>query len=256
MKINPVKSKKKFNTIILAAGKGTRIRGIQTDVPKPMVEIKGMVAIDFLIRKFKDVTDTFIICTGYKEDMLIGYLKTKFPLIKFKFVRQEEDELAEGPGKSVVLGLREAKQSLPTMIMFCDILFEDEISIEKDGLGLCNPIEGNLTFTPFAHSDYVYGTYKTQASIFNGHILNILKNKSEECRKDGWIGFAVCHKTRLLNDICEDLLSVIDIMKIDYSMDIMKLYVKDLSIKMLPIYVRRLYEFGTEDLLMGYRDEG
>ena len=52
--------------VILAGGKGTRMREMTEDLPKPMVPIGGMPVLDHLIKIFeKQGNFKFIICTGY-----------------------------------------------------------------------------------------------------------------------------------------------------------------------------------------------
>lgn len=228
---------KKFNTIILAAGKGTRVREYSGEKSKIMIQVRGVIGVDHFIEKFKSITDTFIICTGYRGYGLEVYIKNKHPDIKFRFVRQNEDELASGPGKSAILGLKACNPKLPTLIMFCDILIEDEFRVDLDGLGVCLPAKG----------DYVYGTYKTIVDIKNGYITKIVKNKDLARIQDGWTGFSIIQDTAALQNIADQLLETKDIMDIDYSMELITMY---LNIKkMRPIYLSKIYEFGTKETI-------
>jgi NDP-sugar pyrophosphorylase family protein len=230
--INPLKSKLKFNTIILAAGLGKRVREVNNGLPKPMIEIQGHTAIDLLIAKFKDITDTFIVCTGYKAEILESYLDNKFPHIPFLFVRQEESELAPGPGKSAILGVAAANPTLPTIILFCDIFFEDKFSVEKDGLGLCYPKYPNK---------YVYDTYKTRAILSKGLITEVIINPDKSVRKNGWNGMIIFHDTISLQQICRTVPNKF-IMNIDY-MELISPYIA--HHKVIPIYLSKMFEFGT-----------
>ena len=64
-----------INTVvILAGGKGTRMREETEFIPKPMVKIGGIPVLEHIINyisKFKNFE--FIICTGYKEEVIQEY---------------------------------------------------------------------------------------------------------------------------------------------------------------------------------------
>ena len=70
--------------VILAGGKGTRMREETEFIPKPMVRVGGIPVIEHLINyisKFKKFE--FIICTGYKEEVIQDYFTiNKYPNVK------------------------------------------------------------------------------------------------------------------------------------------------------------------------------
>lgn len=60
--------------VILAGGKGTRMREMTEDLPKPMVRVGGIPVIEHLINIFeKHGKFKFIICTGYLENLIFDY---------------------------------------------------------------------------------------------------------------------------------------------------------------------------------------
>jgi len=62
--------------VILAGGKGTRMREMTEDLPKPMVLIGGIPVIQHLINIFNFFGDfEFIICAGYKKEIIFNYFK-------------------------------------------------------------------------------------------------------------------------------------------------------------------------------------
>lgn len=62
--------------VILAGGKGTRMREMTEDLPKPMVSIGGIPVIQHLINIFNFFGDfEFIICAGYKKEIIFDYFK-------------------------------------------------------------------------------------------------------------------------------------------------------------------------------------
>lgn len=66
------------NAIILAAGRGSRLKHLTDDMPKALMTIKGEVLIERLIRQFqsKGVSNIYIV-TGYKHEQF-EYLKDIF----------------------------------------------------------------------------------------------------------------------------------------------------------------------------------
>lgn len=60
--------------VILAGGKGTRMREETEFIPKPMVKIGGMPVLEHIINYFSKFKNfEFIICTGYKEEVIQNY---------------------------------------------------------------------------------------------------------------------------------------------------------------------------------------
>jgi len=66
-----------MDLVILAAGKGTRLRPYTEKRPKPMVTVGGISILEHTIRNAEDFFDRVIVVTGYKaeeiEDFLEGF---------------------------------------------------------------------------------------------------------------------------------------------------------------------------------------
>ncbi|MDH3610463.1 MAG: nucleotidyltransferase family protein [Nitrosopumilus sp.] len=73
--------------VILAGGRGKRLRPITDYVPKPLVPINNVPIIDWQINYLKKFNvDEIIICTGYKTEMIQHFLSMKDNFnIKIKF---------------------------------------------------------------------------------------------------------------------------------------------------------------------------
>lgn len=68
----------KMKAIILAGGRGKRLRPITDYVPKPLVPLNNVPIIEWQIRYLKKFNvDEIIICTGYKTEMIEHFLDTK-----------------------------------------------------------------------------------------------------------------------------------------------------------------------------------
>ena len=67
-----------MKAIILAGGRGKRLRPVTDYVPKPLVPIKNIPIIEWQIRYLKKFgIDEIIISTGYKKEMIKNYLDAK-----------------------------------------------------------------------------------------------------------------------------------------------------------------------------------
>ena len=64
--------------VLLAGGKGTRMREMTEDLPKPMVRIGNIPVLDHLINIFNHFGEfEFIVCTGYLEEKIREYYKNR-----------------------------------------------------------------------------------------------------------------------------------------------------------------------------------
>lgn len=67
-----------MKAIILAGGRGKRLRPITDYVPKPLVPLNNIPIIDWQIKYLKNFKiDEIIICTGYKTEMIQHFLSMK-----------------------------------------------------------------------------------------------------------------------------------------------------------------------------------
>ena len=75
-----------MKVIILAGGKGKRLRPITDYVPKPLIPIKNISIIEWQIKYLKKFgISEIIICSGYKAKMIENYLNNKKLGIKITF---------------------------------------------------------------------------------------------------------------------------------------------------------------------------
>lgn len=75
-----------MKAIILAGGRGKRLRPITDYVPKPLVPIKNIPIIEWQLKYLKKFgIGEVIICTGYKQEMIENHLNMKDIGIKIKF---------------------------------------------------------------------------------------------------------------------------------------------------------------------------
>mgnify|MGYP003997069427 FL=1 len=70
-----------MKVVILAGGKGTRIREYSSKIPKPMIKINGIPIIVHIMKHYSNYGfDDFVIALGYKGSLIKKYFKkNKFP---------------------------------------------------------------------------------------------------------------------------------------------------------------------------------
>ena len=66
-----------LKTLILAGGKGTRIKEYTENIPKPLIEANGSPLFIHIIRNYEKYgVDFFVLLGGYKQEKLIKYLES------------------------------------------------------------------------------------------------------------------------------------------------------------------------------------
>ena len=75
-----------MKAVILAGGRGKRLRPITDYVPKPLIPIKNIPIIEWQIKYLKKFgISEVIICSGYKTEMIENYLNNKKMGVKIIF---------------------------------------------------------------------------------------------------------------------------------------------------------------------------
>ncbi|MCH9657380.1 nucleotidyltransferase family protein [archaeon] len=75
-----------MKAIILAGGRGKRLRPITDYVPKPLVPINNIPIIEWQIKYLKKFgINEVVICTGYKQEMIENHLSIKKTGVEIKF---------------------------------------------------------------------------------------------------------------------------------------------------------------------------
>jgi NDP-sugar pyrophosphorylase family protein len=98
-----------MKAIILAGGRGKRIKSITDFVPKPLISLDSIPIIEWQIRYLKKFgVKTIIICTGYKTEQIENFLKIKNNFgIKIIF---SKEKIPLGTGGAIKQAARHIKE--------------------------------------------------------------------------------------------------------------------------------------------------
>ena len=115
-----------MQAIILAAGIGRRLGKITRDIPKCMVPINGTPIIESAVKNLlKAGIEDIILVVGHGKEVLINFLKERFPKANFEFV-ENTDYSRTNNIYSLYLA-RDFFGRDDTVLLESDILFEFEV---------------------------------------------------------------------------------------------------------------------------------
>jgi UDP-N-acetylglucosamine diphosphorylase / glucose-1-phosphate thymidylyltransferase / UDP-N-acetylgalactosamine diphosphorylase / glucosamine-1-phosphate N-acetyltransferase / galactosamine-1-phosphate N-acetyltransferase len=108
--------------VILAAGRGTRMRELTADLPKPMIEVRGKPVVQYIVEGLRDAgVGKFLIIVGYRADVVQNFFGDG---AKFKIDIQYTTQVTQdGTGRVVDLARKFADQS-PFVLAYGDILVD------------------------------------------------------------------------------------------------------------------------------------
>lgn len=108
--------------VILAAGKGTRLKPLTDTCPKPLVKVGDKTLLDHIVGALPSSVDELIIVTGYLGHMIEEYCGKEFYGRKVTYIVQEEQN---GTAKALWL----CKDLIKGRFLF---LFADDIHGKED----------------------------------------------------------------------------------------------------------------------------
>jgi NDP-sugar pyrophosphorylase family protein len=108
--------------IILAAGKGTRLKPLTETLPKPLVKVCGQTLLDHIVLALPSAVKELIIVIGYRGDMIRDYCGDTFHGRPVTYLVQEE---INGPAQALWL----TKDLIKGRFLF---MFADDIHGKDD----------------------------------------------------------------------------------------------------------------------------
>lgn len=123
--------------VILAAGKGTRLRPLTEHTPKPLVKVAGKALLDHIIDALPSSIDEIIMVTGYLEEQLHDHFGEEYNGRKITYVHQKEQK---GTGHALWL----CKDLIKGRFLY---LFADDIHGKDDIARVTSYSRGMLALT-------------------------------------------------------------------------------------------------------------
>jgi NDP-sugar pyrophosphorylase family protein len=113
-----------MKAVILAAGKGTRMKELTNDLPKPMLKVQGMPILEHIVTGLKaSGIREFFIVTGWRAEAIEGYFGDGQRWgVKIQYGRQL---VQDGTGKAPELA-KEFVGASPFILTYGDILVKPE----------------------------------------------------------------------------------------------------------------------------------
>lgn len=119
-----------MKAIILAAGKGKRLRPLTFTMPKPLIKVAGKEILFWILENLPDIIDEIIIVVGYKGDVIKKHLGRGFRGKIISYVNQ-------GQLKGTAHALRRARSFIKSKEKFL-VLNGDDIYSKADLEKLCS----------------------------------------------------------------------------------------------------------------------
>jgi UDP-N-acetylglucosamine diphosphorylase / glucose-1-phosphate thymidylyltransferase / UDP-N-acetylgalactosamine diphosphorylase / glucosamine-1-phosphate N-acetyltransferase / galactosamine-1-phosphate N-acetyltransferase len=108
--------------VILAAGKGTRMRELTADLPKPMIKVRGKPVLQYIVEGLRDAgVRKFLIVVGYRADVVQDFFGdgSRYK-IEVQYTTQEKQD---GTGRVVDLA-KSFSGNAPFILAYGDILVD------------------------------------------------------------------------------------------------------------------------------------
>jgi dTDP-glucose pyrophosphorylase len=108
--------------VVLAAGRGTRMRELTADIPKPMIEVRGKPVLQHIVEGLRDAgIREFLVVVGYRANAVQNFFGdgSRYK-IAIQYVTQA---VQDGTGRVVDLS-RDFVGSFPFLLSYGDILVD------------------------------------------------------------------------------------------------------------------------------------
>jgi dTDP-glucose pyrophosphorylase len=109
-------------TVLLAAGRGTRMRDLTVDLPKPMIEVRGKAVLQHMVEGLRDAgVREFLIIVGYRAETVSNFFGDGS---RYKIqIQYATQAVQDGTGRVVDLA-RNFVATSPFVLSYGDILVD------------------------------------------------------------------------------------------------------------------------------------
>jgi len=153
-----------MQSVILAAGKGTRMGELTKDTPKPMLRVQGKPLLEHHLNFLPDAIDEVIFVIGYLGEQIRGYFGEKWQGRKIRYVVHEK---IDGTAKALI----SAREVLRGNFL---VTMGDDLYVKKDLERLATFDVGILVHP--AEDPTRFGVIETDA---NGRLVDIEEKPKE-----------------------------------------------------------------------------
>lgn len=152
-----------MQAVILAAGKGTRMRPLTYDIPKPMLPVKGKPILEYTLAVLPNEIDEIIFIVNYLGEHIQDHFGMEYKGKKIHYVLQEELNGTAGAVHSCKHLIKDE-----FLVINGDDLYR-QVDIEK-------MLENGLSILAYEiENPQRFGVLKVDAS---GNLVDIIENKT------------------------------------------------------------------------------
>ncbi|MAG11948.1 MAG: hypothetical protein CMI52_04045 [Parcubacteria group bacterium] len=171
-----------MTAILLAAGRGMRLKPYTHDRTKGLVEAAGRPLFDYVLNFLRDIgVDQIIVVGGFEAEKVRTYLNKNAPDVTFLKI----DDVTKGNLGTLLTALPHMNDSL--LIINSDHIYKRSLAsvIKKQCFGI----------TAFCDTDRVLGTDDMKVKRFGNNVKKISKQLIEWT--NGYVGMTYIDKTKL-----------------------------------------------------------
>ncbi len=131
--------------IVPLAGKGSRLRPVTNEVPKPLVSVAGKPVLDYVMDIVADLDiEELVVITGHLKEDVEAYITSNFD-VPARFIEQKVQD-----GTAGAIDLARPYVDGPVLIIFVDTIFDADLSVvdtvDADGIIWAKEVEDYQRF--------------------------------------------------------------------------------------------------------------
>lgn len=176
-----------MKAIILAGGRGKRLKPVTDYVPKPLIPLDNIPIIEWQIRYLKKFgVKTIIICTGYKTEQIENYLNSKKNFgVKIIFSKEKNPLGTGGAIKQAIKNIKEKT----FFVLNGDVITNIDIRKLQNKENCIAAISLKTKFGVMDIKDEKVSKFKEKKEIedlwMNAGIYHLAKNLAKDLPKKG-----------------------------------------------------------------------
>jgi choline kinase len=197
-----------MKAVLLAAGRGSRLRHLTIDTPKPLMSVGNETCIDIVLRALNRVASEVIIVTGFQSEKIVQHLKDNPPKLPYKIV------INPNPEKGNLTSLQAARQEVEGedfLLTNADHLFPENFYTEHfyalSGISVAGENDREILDdemkTVVDENNHLKAMSKT-LPVFGGTYIGTTR-VPKACSDNYWAAFDHIHATSDLTSACVEM---------------------------------------------------